>query len=378
MKIRQQGPEPIHTQLREIMLRAISEGKFRPGERIPSERELAQEYKISRTSVRETITGLINAGVLFRAPGKGTFVSEESRQQDAPGVQTIGFVISEDIFNFVQTGYNKILAGAQQVCSERNTRLVFHSAGDDFGAPWFKGNSDTKRHLSGCIVVGGVRRHIIEQLQEASIPTVLVDIIVSYDLPELPSITIDYEGGARLAIKHLYSEGYRTIGYIGFPGSQKYSGYWQSLEDIGLTYDPRQVEFLQLLDLQPGILAGYQAMLRMIGRKRLPSALLVTNDFVAIGVMEALAVSGIRVPDQIAIVGFDDLGLKTTPALTTIRVDLRRVGEEAAVSLFRTVRDGNSAPQTTVIPVDLVVRGSTSSNGAAAMPIQAADMSTSK
>jgi GntR family transcriptional regulator, arabinose operon transcriptional repressor len=356
--IRQDSPEPIRSQLKDILLKEITDGSFHQGGRIPSERELAERFAISRASVRETITELINSGILFRTVGKGTFVASEARRPDI-AVPSISFVISEEIFNFVQTGYNKILSGVQQVCRDRGTQLLFNSIGEEPSSSNNGRKMEAKQQLSGCIVVGGVRRHVIDRLHEEGIPTVLVDIILNDDTLDFPSVTIDYEAGARMAVKYLYENGHRKIGYIGFSGSQKYEGYWTSLEQLTLQYDPRQVEFLQLLDLQPGILAGYHAMQRIISRKRLPSAIVVTNDFVAIGVLEALGMSGIKVPDQMSIIGFDDLGLKPSPPLTTIRVNLTRVGEKAAEQLFRLIEGKAEDTKNTIIPVELTIRGTT-------------------
>jgi LacI family transcriptional regulator len=188
---------------------------------------------------------------------------------------------------------------------------------------------------------------------------VLVDILLNDEAPDFPSVTIDYKKGAAMAVNYLYECGHRRIGYIGFSGSQKYEGYWSTLEELGLPYDPRQVEFLQLLDLQPGILTGFHAMQRIISRKHLPSASIVTNDFVAIGALEALGMAGIKVPEQMSVIGFDDLGLKPSPPLTTIRVDLTRVGEQAAERLFRQIEGNSESLETTLIPVELTIRGTT-------------------
>lgn len=357
--IRQDSPQPIRSQLKDILLKDISEGNFARGRRIPSERELAERFGISRSSVRETITELINSDVLFRTVGKGTFVSELLPREPEIAVPSISFVISEEIFHFVQTGYNKILSGVQQVCRDRGTQLLFNSIGEESGSFNDRREKRAKRHLTGCVVVGGVRRQVLDRLQQRGIPTVLVDLILRDDTLDFPSVIIDYEAGAKLAVDYLYRYGHRRIGYIGFSGSQKYEGYWNSLERLGLTYDPRQVEFLQLLDLQPGILAGYHAMRGILSRQRLPSAMLVTNDFVAIGVLEALGMAGIKVPDQMSVVGFDDLGLKQSPSLTTIRVDLTRVGERAAELLFQQIESGERNSEKTIIPVDIAIRGST-------------------
>ena len=97
----------------------------------------------------------------------------------------------------------------------------------------------------------------------------------------------------------------------------------------------------------------------MVAAHRLPSALLVTNDFVALGVMEGLSIAGIQTPDQISVVGFDDLGQKTSPPLTTVRVDFVQVGSLAANALLRKMNSQPIEAEHMSVPVELVVRGTT-------------------
>lgn len=366
--IQSDSSTPIRSQLKELLLQEIREGRFRPGRRIPSEREIAERYGISRGSVRESISELLNSGLLFRTVGRGTFVSpgasSTTPDRRATDPQNIAFIISENIFHFVQTGYNKILGGVQEVSTAQGWRLLFHTLGDDASNPTLRSLRNTaNRSLDGCVVVGGVRRHVLDLLHEQRIPTVLVDLLISDE--EAASVTIDYAQGARLAMRHLHGLGHRDIGYIGFSGCEKYRVYWQCLEELDLRYDPRYVEFLHELNLQPGILAGFQAVQRMVAARCLPSALLVTNDFVAMGVMEALAIAGLRTPDQISIVGFDDLGQNTSPPLTTVRVDLAQVGRLAANALLRKMDRQLVEPEHTLVPVDLLVRSTTGPVGGA-------------
>jgi GntR family transcriptional regulator, arabinose operon transcriptional repressor len=350
-------PTSVRTQLRDILLQEIKEGRFTEGGRIPSERDLAERYRISRASVRETITELINAGILFRTVGKGTYMATPSASAKvAVHTRNVGFLISEDIFHFVQTGYNRILRGVEDACRGNEDRLVFHSVGDSARVPM-----DGSLKLSGCVVVGGLRRSALDRLKESGIPFVLVDLLLKDEAADMTSIGIDYAGGTRMAIEHLFRLGHRHIGFIGLSGSEKYNAYWQSLEEFGLPYNPRQVEFLPAIDLEPGMLAGFHATQKMIARSKLPTALLVTNDYVARGVMEALMVAGIEVPEQISVVGYDDLGLKTNPPMTTIRVDLDQVGRLAMDALYRRMEGTAAQAEQIVVPVTLVVRGSTTS-----------------
>jgi GntR family transcriptional regulator, arabinose operon transcriptional repressor len=350
-------PTSVRTQLRNILLQEIKEGRFTEGGRIPSERDLAERFGISRASVRETITELINAGILFRTVGKGTYIATASaRAQATPQTRNVCFFISEDIFHFVQTGYNRILRGVEEACRVNGDRLIFHSVGDSARLP-----IDESMRLSGCVVVGGLRRSSLDQLKENGIPFVLVDPLLKDAATDVTSVTIDYSGGTRMAIEHLFRLGHRRIGFIGLSGSEKYNAYWQSLEECGLLYSPRHVEFLPAMDLEPGMLAGFHATQKMISRLHLPTALLVTNDYVARGVMEALMVAGVEVPKQVSVVGYDDLGVKTSPPMTTIRVDLDQVGRLAMDALYRRI-EGTVVPVgQTLVPVTLVVRGSTTS-----------------
>jgi LacI family transcriptional regulator len=168
---------------------------------------------------------------------------------------------------------------------------------------------------------------------------------------------MDYAAGTRMAMEHLIGLGHTEIGFIGFAGSEKYEAFWQKLEAAGLHYNPRYVQFLQASELVPGILAGYESMQKLIAGGRLPTAVLITNDYVAVGAMEALSIAGISVPQEISLVGFDDLA-QSSIALTTLKADLVELGRIAARLLLDQIA-GHADTAGTVVPLDLLVRGST-------------------
>ena len=360
--IRSDSPIPIPSQLRSLLLQAIEKGLFTAGQRIPSERRLAERYGVSRASVRETMVDLIGAGVLFRTSGRGTFVAERPRLQRKPIEQphNIAFFISERIFHFVETAYNRILAGVEETCRERGCSLLFRSIDEGENAEIWNGQGGRgSQDLDGVVIVGGIRRRSLERLREAGVPYVLVDPLIAEDLPDPVAVRIDYAEGTRLAIEHFYNLGHREIGFIGFPGSDKYRAYWQCLEQCGLSYNPRHVEFLQLIDLPPGILAGFQAARKMLAETILPSSLLVTNDLVAMGVLEALGIAKVSVPQQMSVVGFDDIDGRTSPPLTSVRVNLVEAGRLAARTLFSKIEQTLDVRGQTILRVELVVREST-------------------
>jgi DNA-binding LacI/PurR family transcriptional regulator len=349
------SPTTVRQQLRDLLVRQVNAGEYRQGKRFPSERVLAKKYGVSRTSVRETIAQLLSEGILMRSAGHGTFVAERvpAASPEPTRSRQVGVWINSAIFTFVQPGYSRILTAAGDACRDREYRLQFHSV-DEISPSLdtiFAGTED----LAGNLVIGGLNRLVLQRLRELPSPMQVVDLL----LPdrEVSSVRIDYASGTRQAIEQLKAMGHETIGFIGFPESEKYEAYWQSLEECGLTYHPRFVQLLSVSSLIPGMMAGYQSMQKLIAGQRLPTAVLVTNDYVALGAMEALGIAGIRVPEEISVVGCDDLELSARP-LTTIHVDLAEVGRLGANALMDRIEGIEVKPQL-VVPVKFVMRETT-------------------
>jgi LacI family transcriptional regulator len=349
----------VREQLRLLIIAEIERGTFLRGAKLPSERELAEKFGTSRTTVRQAIESLVEGGALVRSPGKGTFVAgspAESRSPLEPSWETpagtlpgaLAFVISEDIFEFVQVGYNRILLGVQKACQQSGYRLLFHVLTDE--APM------AENGVAGYMVVGGASRHFLERLRAAATPLVLVDLLTD---DRSASVAIDYAGGMRQAVTYLHELGHRKIGFIGFPNSEKYIAYWQTLASLGLRYEPRWVVFLQLPDLQSSMLSGYRGMQSILTAESLPTAMIATNDLVALGAKDALSVAGIDVPARMSILGFDDLGLETDRPLTTMRTDSAEVGRLAVRTLVDQIRGGPLNEIRITVPTELVIREST-------------------
>jgi DNA-binding LacI/PurR family transcriptional regulator len=137
--------------------------------------------------------------------------------------------------------------------------------------------------------------------------------------------------------------GHKTLGYIGVPdylppGPRRFGGFKQALNEFGLKLDPR---FLQIGDFT--LEGGRRAAHALIQTGELPTALLVVNDLMAIGVILALQEAGYSVPDDVAVVGFDDIpeAIIVRPTLTTIAQDPRDIGLKLATALFERIENPN-------------------------------------
>jgi LacI family transcriptional regulator, repressor for deo operon, udp, cdd, tsx, nupC, and nupG len=190
--------------------------------------------------------------------------------------------------------------------------------------------------------------------------------------PRISSIRIDDEGGAFLATRHLVSLGHRHIAHIsirggrfdtndGSPQFDRYQGYTRALAEANLAVDPTAI--VQGAGLMAGGRASTVELLaRFPDARQRPTAIFVYNDLAALGVLRALYEAGVHVPRDMAVVGFHglELGLYTTPSLTTVSHARAQLGEMGANMLLDLIEHPGASPQAAeqVLPVELVVRES--------------------
>jgi LacI family transcriptional regulator len=188
--------------------------------------------------------------------------------------------------------------------------------------------------------------------------------------PGVPAIDVDHLHGGYLATKHLLDLGHHRIAHVTFadapletgsPGSQaaRYQGYRQAFAERGLEPDEAWL-FRGPREIEGGRLMAHELVARFPSPETRPTAIAAFNDRTAIGVIRGCYEAGIRVPEDIALIGFHDIPTAryTTPALTTIGHPLIELGEMAAESLFALIAGGDIAERDRTVPVKLVVRES--------------------
>jgi LacI family transcriptional regulator len=203
----------------------------------------------------------------------------------------------------------------------------------------------------------------VSRLLEADIPCVGVDDIGL--APNLGHVSSDNVGGALEAVRHLAAVGRRRIATIHAPlshavGGERLLGYRIGLEEAGLPCPP---EYLAEADFF--LRDGETAMEQLLALDESPDAVFAASDVMAIGAMSAIEKAGLRVPDDIAIVGFDDVPYATlvSPQLTTVRQDAPAQGIAAAEGVLRMIVDPSASPIELVVPVELIVRESSGYRG---------------
>lgn len=174
-------------------------------------------------------------------------------------------------------------------------------------------------------------------------------------------ISIANAAGARAVVGHLLALGHRRVAVIkGPPGNadaeERLGGYRETLAGAGIEPEPS-------LELEGDFTesSGFRAATQLTALRPIPSAVFATNDYMAIGLLSALSASAIRVPEDMAVAGFDDIAIAqyVTPALTTVRVDAYELGARAVRLLVGAIGADNGAPcRKEVVPATLVIRQS--------------------
>lgn len=272
---------------------------------------------------------------------------------------TIGLIVREISGHFFQP----MLRGIETGVRESGFDLLIHSthilSGDDNPLPNYplsEHNADGLLVFTDSVDDGELRR-----LHRLQFPIVLLHQSPPQGL-RIPCVTIENKTGARCMVDYLIEvRGFRRIAFLCGPEGAEDSywreqGYRESLEAHGIAFDPTLVDVGGFDEQQ-----AYRLTQHWLARGRLNhvEAIFAGDDDSALGVLNALRDAGIRVPEDIALVGFDDVYLARhlTPPLTTVRSPIEMAASEAVRQLVRLIRTGE-ADQLTLLPTELVVRRS--------------------
>jgi len=202
----------------------------------------------------------------------------------------------------------------------------------------------------------------IPYLQKADVPVVLVDA----NHPRLTSLNrliVDDVAGGRKATEYLINLGHRKIGYISdlldnpfnFTSSKdRFIGYREALSKAGIPFNPKYH-----LSSEHGRYEAHRLAKEMLSSDEPPSAIFASSDTQALGVLEAARELGLRVPDDLSVMGYDDIEIAEFLGLTTIRQLLYESGQRGVEILLDTIENPQAEPVTEILHIELIVRNTT-------------------
>ena len=263
--------------------------------------------------------------------------------------------VIQDVFS--DPYYPRLTQGIAQACNKNEytlTLFLFHT------------KEEEKRTLQRIIGNGLVDGIIVasDNVKDPFVPLLLKNNVTVLQVgrpTEAGSVTyvdVDNVKGGYIATKHLIDEGYQRIGQIqaipDLVGIDRDKGYRKAFKEAGRTID---TSLIAIGDFSEE--SGYQAMKTLIPKQ--PDAVFVHSDQMAFGALRALREANLQVPDDVAIVGYDDLPIASmaSPQLTTVNQPIREIGMIAAETLIDLLQNDITTPKQIILPVELVTRAST-------------------
>jgi DNA-binding LacI/PurR family transcriptional regulator len=329
---------------------------------------VAQKAGVSPTAVSFAFNNphRLNAQTVVRildaARDLGYSPNPHARALLAKSIGVIGILTPQSLPSiFANPFFAAFHEGVGSVCDQHNLSLLTISSVSGSLA-----QASANAPVDGLIVVGLDEPHPeIEVLHRRKMPFVIVD----GNATVAPSVNVDDEGGAYAAAAFLLERGHREIACLTFErdysathhdkvygvGQRRLEGYKHAFHDHEVPWQDKL-----LTPTVASIAAGEEAFHRLWGQRNRPTAVLAVADIIAIGILQAAVASGVRVPDDLAIIGFDDIphAAWTTPPLTTVYQPIMDKGEIATQQLLSLIAGEIPAELNIQLPTTLIIRQS--------------------
>ena len=344
-------PLNLVSQVEQVLRKALAEGQF-PSHRLPTEKELGVQFGVSRETVRRATESLQRDGLLVKYRSKGTFVASENAGPRLAGLRLAP--VASTLLGYVQIDFQNA-QGVEDITKRAIGGLMLQGASEEAGQAGFQLAVQHATHpqvarafeqfrrsvpMRGVIFTDGAEEKLLRRVAGLGLPLVVLDDDVP--LPKISSVRDDSFEMGRLAVQHLAELGHRRIAYAPWsrPESNPWrqQGYRQGLRDAQL---PRRRAWeIPVSMTQTGARQAVQGLLGLVPR---PTALICFNNTLAGMVIEELRRRGLRVPDEVSVMGG---GGEEVRDMTCHQIDWYLMGRQAVRILVRSLSaPGELAPE---------------------------------
>ncbi len=331
----------------------------------PKQADVARLAGVSRTTVsfvlnnradsRIPITEETRQRVLLAAKELGYEPNDIARSLRSGTSMTIGFLMP----TMQNPHYWDILEGAEEEITARGYHLVLVVANLSPERELDCLRSLSQQRLDGLILIPTFLDTIAEA--QGDLWARRTPVVITHPVEAADWVFPDFRGGNEQVLNHILGLGHRRIGLIDGGArsditSERQAMYREKMAAAGIPLDERLIYRCGHLPWD-----GYRAALQLLDLPQPPTAIWAINDLLAVGALRAMHERGRRVPDEVALVGFDDIPLagQLSPPLTTVHSPARQLGRRAAEILFRRLENPNAEPAQEVLPTQLIVRQTT-------------------
>lgn len=363
MGLAHKSREPVYQKLKNTIIKEIKNGTLKENDAILSERLLTERFGISRISVRKAISELIEENFLYTVPGKGTFVKGLTSEYTPTSRRTynIGYIhwgTKESVL--VIPYFAHIIHGSEMECLKHNYHLLVSTSINLSGNDTIALPSMIKQGKVDGVILEGVDLDSWFEIKKI-IPTLIISNYICEpdslpDLNRLDYVAANNVGAMRNILEYLKENGHSKIGFIyetltHSSFAERLHGFTTGMLSLGLT--PRDEWTIRGK-------TGAQGMKKILEKSERPTAVIAANDTFAIDAIQACKDKGVKVPNDMSIVGFDDIDTSpwSRPALTTVRVLTEEMGKLAARRLIEKIEDPEMVPTHILVGTELIVRDS--------------------
>lgn len=356
------GAEGKYLGLVEYFTALIRSDALKVGDRLPTYVELQRQFGLTANTINRAMIELEQQGLIERRRGSGVYVAEPVLNTQ-PATRRRHGIIGLCGWGFLYGGgssyWTRLIEGVQNQAEKEDSQVLL--ADRLLGKGWEK--------VDGLLISRGADDVILNYL-----PPQMPHVWLFYQYPHGPSVVADERGGMRAAVEHLLQLGHRRIAYLHDQNplalSTRLKGYEEALRAFGIIPRKKWKRVLtghndygvQFTASGRRDTAAWLADKSADGWKRAGcTALLCHNDETAIGALQAFADAGLKVPDDVSVVGFDglDVGEYSSPQLTSVEMPLQRMGEVAIELLQKQIAADEVLVEHKVLPTELRVREST-------------------
>ncbi|HEY3345383.1 MAG TPA: LacI family DNA-binding transcriptional regulator [Anaerolineaceae bacterium] len=325
---------------------------------------MARQAGVSRSTVSRVINDHpgVKEGVRARVLGviqkTGYHPNAAARTLASQRSRMIGLVLPRSVSSFFADPYfPRLTQGIATACNQYNYTLGLFLASTKEDEENIFPRVTRSGYLDGILLQSGqVGDTLMDRLIESKIP-----LVVAGRPPETKCVSyidVDNVSAVYMAVNHLIRMGRQRIGTIAGPGDttvgiDRKLGYLKAMSERS-----RPVDDLLVIEADFTETGGYYAMRQMLAAR--PDAVFAASDIMAIGAMRAIREAGLHIPDDIALVGFDDLPLATipTPQLTTVRQPIDQFGFQTVQILIDLIENGINPPRRIIMDTELIIRDS--------------------
>jgi DNA-binding LacI/PurR family transcriptional regulator len=349
---------PQYVRIRDEISRRIEGGELKQGERIPSLREMCDEFGVSSITARRALLDLLNEGIVERRGGLGAFVTG-MRRRARIAVVIIGY--SESAWRQNSGSFGQLVGGIASSMWEHEALLTVLPVNDPMTAATALRQLLHDQPVDGLLfrVAGDVDWRVVDIPAEQEIGAVLIKRTPPGT--GVPAVLSDARTAGSAAAEHLVALGHRRIGLLSATAStdtyrDHKAGFVEALDRHGIRIGRELVSTVQSVFDEDRKAAAE----RLLELEERPTAIVCNADFLALDVYEVAAAHRLRIPQDLSVVSFDDMEFAQhlQPPLTTVRLSYYDLGRAAAATLFR-VLEGDEVPTVQEIPVELIIREST-------------------